>query len=64
MSDRLIYAWVHGVPAPTSHRFRDEQIAAIKSIRKPLPPPTVIIRPAKGRGYRRPQNKKEIYGEN
>jgi hypothetical protein len=34
-----------------------------KSIRKPTPPPTRIERPMRGRGYRRPQNKKELYGE-
>jgi len=34
-----------------------------KMVRKPTPPPTRIERPLKGRGYRRPQNKKEIYGQ-
>lgn len=32
-------------------------------IRKPTPPPTRIERPIRGRGYKRPRNKKELYGE-
>ena len=39
------------------------QLEAYRSIRKPLPPPTRIERPKKGRGYRRPRNKKELYAE-
>lgn len=34
-----------------------------RSIRKPIPPPTRIVRPLRGRGYRRPRNQKDIYGE-
>lgn len=32
------------------------QIETLKSIRKPATPPTKIIRPEKGSGYRRPRN--------
>jgi len=32
-----------------------EQLAIYKKIRKPLPPATMIERPLKGRGYKRPQ---------
>lgn len=39
------------------------QLEAYKSVRKPCPPPTRVERPQKGRGYRRPRNKKEIYGQ-
>lgn len=38
-------------------------LAIYKSIRKPTPPPTRIMRPIKGRGYKRPKNKKDIYGK-
>ena len=31
-----------------------------KSIRKPLPPRTRVERPIRGRGYKRPQNNKEL----
>lgn len=39
------------------------QLEVYKIIRKPLPPRTRIERPVKGRGYFRPRNKKDIYGE-
>lgn len=34
-----------------------------KTIRKPLPPQTKVERPLRGRGYKRPQNNQELYGE-
>lgn len=39
------------------------QLAAYKSIRKPLPPPTKIERPLKGRGYRRKGRYGKTYAE-
>lgn len=37
---------------------------AWKSVRKPMPPPTRVERPAKGQGYKRPQGtwQKYLYG--
>ena len=39
------------------------QIEAYKSVRKPATPPTRVIQPAKGGGYRRPINGKETADE-
>ena len=36
------------------------QIEAYQSVRKPATPPTRVIQPAKGGGYRRPANRKEL----
>lgn len=41
--------------------YQENRWAIYKMIRKPVPPPTRVERPAKGRGYRRPQNKKELH---
>jgi len=38
-----------------------DQLAIYKSIRKPVPPTTRVIRPEKGCGYRRPRNKKDTH---
>lgn len=38
-----------------------DALAIYKSIRKPIPPATRVIRPLKGRGYKRPRNKKDIH---
>lgn len=40
--------------------LHNNMLLAYRSIRKPMPPKTRIIRPLKGRGYRRPKNKEDI----
>lgn len=41
----------------------NNMLLTYRSIRKPMPPPTKIERPKRGRGYKRPRNGKEIYGD-
>ncbi len=42
-------------------RKRPTQLELMKSVRKPIPPATMVERPVKGGGYkRRPKHKKEI----
>lgn len=38
-----------------------DSVSIYKSIRKPMPPATKVIRPLKGRGYRRSYNKKDVH---
>lgn len=40
------------------------QLEALKSIRKPVAPPTRVERPNKGGGYRRPQGNYRKWDEN
>ena len=39
------------------------QLEAYRSVRKPMPPPTRIERPVRGRGYRRRGRYGKIYGQ-